>query len=907
MPSILKTRLSPPVEPGALVNRTRLEQRFKQVEFTRLTVIQAPAGYGKTCALSQCYHWLKAQQKAVAWLNASSSDRDAVELLNYVAEALNCTADALKTSSRVDNHLFDTKESLINYIIDRLEQRTESVYLFIDDMHLLTAAPMTAICQLIERSPANLHFIIASRTIPDLHLARTRARGELLEIGAEELIFTRDETQHYMANTTELSAADLDMLQQRTEGWIAGIKLVCLALRRDGLPAMEMLNAFTGNQRSVSDFFAEEVISSLPKRIADFLMKTSILEQLSPELCDAVTGDNNARQLLNEIEVSGLFLVQLDNERKWYRYHHLFAEFLQRRLKETDPQLHFELYQCASQWCWQNQHYDDAIEYALHGPSPERAVKLLEQRCQDMTYTGKFQLVNKFVAQMPRQLLEQYPRIQLTLAWLAIRNLKFDETRYLLANVRTIIAENELAKTASADELQQLRYLLLHREMTLAAAEDKAAEVEKHCHTLLDKFPHERHPYLYGNIHAQLLYARREQYKLNDIEQLQAMAQGILKRSDYTFASIALQASIGPSLFFSGRSDAARRSLEQGLAEGIRYGGSHSSLASLPALPLAEIAYESNEIDRAQQLVESTLPYCTEMGFVDQLMPGFLTLARIRYSKGDNSAAFQVLEDGISLATERKLERLRLSLAGERCRLLIHSGLTDQAVQYASNANIVAPPEALLPNGKSTSIDEIRAVNWLRIELCEERTLEAINVAKHWRRFCTAHGAIRSLIRWDTLLAQLHFIAGDHRAAQRVLREALSHAASNRILRSFIDEGPAIHTLLASATTTTQPDSQLATDSFAEEILQLLNSRGKPSPVRPNAATQEDGLYGKLTNREREILSLVGAGMRNKEVALKMGMTEGSVKWYMQQIYDKLGTRRRLQAVERARQFGLIG
>jgi LuxR family maltose regulon positive regulatory protein len=228
-------------------------------------------------------------------------------------------------------------------------------------------------------------------------------------------------------------------------------------------------------------------------------------------------------------------------------------------------------------------------------------------------------------------------------------------------------------------------------------------------------------------------------------------------------------------------------------------------------------------------------------------------------------------------------------------------------VKYACNANIVAPPETLLPNGKSTSIDEIRAVNWLRIELCEERTTEALNIAKHWRRFCTAHGAIRSVIRWDTLLAQLHFIAGDHRAAQRALREALTHAAANRILRSFIDEGPAIHTLLASATTTTQPDYQLATDSFAAELLQLLNNSGTQTSPRASAATQDEGLYGKLTNREREILSLVGAGMRNKEVALKLGMTEGSVKWYMQQIYDKLGTRRRLQAVERARQFGLIG
>src|SRR5690606_38081995 len=419
--------------------------------------------------------------------------------------------------------------------------------------------------------------------------------------------------------------------------------------------------------------------------------------------------------------------------------------------------------------------------------------------------------------------------------------------------------------------------------------------------------PEEQHPYLLGNVYSQLLYARRERYKLIDLERLQAMAQGILQRSTATFASIALQASVGPSLFFAGRTDAAIRALEQGLQVAIEYGGRNSSLAALPALPLAEICYEANDLQRAQELIESTLPYVAEFGLVDQLMPGYLTLARIRRAQNDISGAFQALEDGLSLATERGLERLRIALVGEYVKFLIQGGRPDQAIRYARGADVLGPAHNLQPTGNSTTRDELRALVTVRIALSEDHIADGLGIAKHWRRQCAANGAIRSLIRWDTLLAQLHFVSGDARAAQRALREAMAHAANSRILRGFIDEGPTVRTLLLAARAAADVEGRHPTDAFATELLAAFEAGDSPGSA-PRQSTQGmgEGLYGKLSLREREILALVGSGMRNREVAQKLGMTEGSVKWYMQQVYDKVGTRRRLQAVERARQFGLI-
>ena len=210
-----------------------------------------------------------------------------------------------------------------------------------------------------------------------------------------------------------------------------------------------------------------------------------------------------------------------------------------------------------------------------------------------------------------------------------------------------------------------------------------------------------------------------------------------------------------------------------------------------------------------------------------------------------------------------------------------------------------------MPKTGVTTRDEFRASAWFRIALAEDRVSDALGVSKNWRNFCAARGATRSLIRWDILIAQALFISGDVRTAQRTLREAIAHASVSRLVRSFIDEGPVIHTLLAS---TYEANLQVLhpTDAFSVELLEIFEASTHKHRVRPPTAAAAEGLYGKLSVKEREILELVSSGMRNREVATKLGMTEGSIKWYMQQVYDKVGTRRRLQAVERARQFGLI-
>lgn len=904
---LIQTKLAPPFEPQKLLTRPRLQSLLKDITNAKLTLVQTPAGYGKTSLLWQWYQSLRDEQYKVGWINIDASDHDPSGTLAYVAAAFENACDEFADSAGrlLHNERYFTPDLMLNALVNALTQVTTPVYLFLDDLHLAEATTLASIERLIDLAPRTTHFVVASRELPNFPLAKIRARGDLVELGVDDLVFTEGEAERFMENAGHgtLQEEDLKMLESCTEGWITGIKLASLAWNGD-VSAQHFLSAFTGTRRSVADFFAEEVLAAQTPEVQSFLLSTSVLDRLTPALCNAVTKTDDARVILDQIEASGLFLLKLDEDRVWYRYHHLFAQFLRRLLYDRDPDAERLICSRASEWFYESGQHIKAVEYALKADDFEQAAQILEIRCQDMAYKGRIRLVAQFAKQIPMNVLKYYPTVLLTWTWLLTYNLRFEESHKLLDVVRSRLQKmDEEADTALT---RHLHGLLLHREMSLAAAQDDAHKVEELCELLLREFQDEIHPYLQGTIYSLLLYAQRDQYKLANLDALAAKAQGVTERSGYPLSHIVYHANVGPSLFFAGKVDAAQRVLEEGVAEASRQGGSSYALVALPALPLCEILYERNDLDQAQKLLSDTLPMATVFGFVDQIMAGHLTQARIHAARGQLDEAHQVLDVGMKVALDRNLDRLRMALINERVRLLLqHAGSPEQATQYARAAGIPGSPEHMLPGGRTRTTTEAQAMAWVRIAQKQDRLTEALHLAKRWRSFSAAHGAMLSLIRWNILVAQIQLLGGDTRSAQRTLREAVAKAAPIRITRSFLDEGTIVQTLLESSAEV-EPHATHPTDLFAAELLAHFSPQDhKPSSIVIDQPPAE-GLYGKLTAKELEILSLVGGGMRNAEIALKLGMTEGSIKWYLQQIYDKMGTRRRLQAVERGRQLGLL-
>ena len=903
---LLKTRLSPPFEAGSLFSRARLLDLADRVASHRLSIVQAPAGFGKTSLLSQWIQTLRDSGRPVGWVTIDSTGLDPVELLAYIAAALARALPALAKpiNALIDSRRHQTPDDLMTVLVNLLVDTGTPVILFLDDLHFLHEDAVAALARFLELAPRQLSVITASRTHLNLGQASLRARGQLLEIGMEELRFTREETRDYLAASgwPTLEAESLDLLATRTDGWITGIKLASLALRNPEA-ADTLLRTYSGSHQAVSDFFAEQVLSVQSPEVQNFLLKSAVLDRFCAGLCDHVLEIRQSRRLLEEVAGAGLFLVSLDDERQWYRYHPLFRDFLLRRLDESGFEGQAALRLRAADWFREKEQLVEAIEAALAAGHPGRAAEILETCSQDWTYKGRIRLVTQFVERIPLQELQQYPTILLTWAWHLMRHLRFEEARELLASVRRRVEDWENISTIPAVDLDQLRYQLLHREMTLAAALDDPLTVEAKCQDLLGQAHQDLHPYLLGSVHAQLLYARREQFHFEDIEALAARARGVLQRSGYDFALIAVLAVIGTSLFAMGKADAAVQTLEEGMAVAVRYGGERSSLIALAALPLAGICYERNETDRADELLARHSANATDWGMVDQFSATAVTRARLLVLRGEEDEALRVLDKAMALALDRNLERLRLGVLHEQLRIHSRSptGGAGRCLQLARAANLPETREAAVPRITRLGVDQLRAMAWTRVALVNDQVADALFVARNWRNFCEGRGAQYDYVRWSILLAEAQLLHEGSRSAQRTLREAMAVAAPITAIRSFVDEGAAIRTLLEQCCQAPS-EATNATDRFALRLLEVCGGT-VPSLPRRDA---EEGIYGGLADRELEVLQQVSVGLRNREVAERLGMTEGSIKWYMQQIFDKLGTRSRLQAVERARRLGLI-
>jgi LuxR family maltose regulon positive regulatory protein len=897
------TKLVPPVQPAGLLDRPRLRAQQSRIGSHRLTVVRAPAGYGKTTLLAQWFDALKSDGAIVAWLMLDAHERTAGNLIGSVAAMLARNprvGQGLDALSR--DQAGTSAEAVLATVVERLAAADAPVTLFLDDVHEIGRDAALMLAELVHRAPLNTHFVMATREAKSIGLAAMRAYGQLLEIGHAELRFTAQEAASLLAAAGHdgLDAADVEALVARTEGWVTGLKLAALGMAQE--PDRKIfLAAFSGRRRAVADFFAEDVLARQSEKVRTFLLDTAILDRLTPPLCDAVTGHRGASAMLRHLEESGLFVAQLDDEGTAYRYHGLFAEFLQRRLADLDPQAAERLHRRAARWLAAQKCFVEALEHAAQANDHELLAATLEATAEEFTYTGKLRIVARYAALLPEAVLARSPWTALAVAWLKIRGLRFAEARHLLDLASRRLQQLRSEATPDQDALEALQRTIQHREMMLAAAHDELGSVEEQCTQLLRYFGPNR-PYIACTLYGQLMTARREQFRFDGLERLHAQARATAEESGYRFALVGLQSVAGVSLFAAGRTEAAVAALMQGLEESQRWSGWSSSLAALVALPLADIAYERNDLAKAAEYVENHLPAARELSFVDQLVAGHIVRSRLHGVRGDLAGARRALDDAMNVALECDLERLRLVVLNEQVRLLLRNGMPEAAARQAAQADAPRTAEECAPRPCTTTRDELRATIWARMAISQDRIAEALTLAKQWRSFCAHRGAVRSLVHWNILMAQMLMIGSDARAAQRVMREAVAAAAPADLVRSFVDEGALVLTILSEAYADSMRSGH-PTDVFAQRVLEAFD-RKRPSPDL--MAVPEDGLYGRLSGKELEILTLVGCGMRNREIGNRLGLSEGSVKWYMQQVYDKVGIRRRSQAVERARQFGLI-
>jgi len=893
-----------------LLDRPTLRERLLQGHVA-VTLVRAPAGSGKTVLLAQAWQALQEGVEPALWVALGRSDRKPARLLAHLREVLAAGGMALPPLEE-DDPLSAGAE-----LADRLASSEHRCTLFVDDLQWLEGSPALQVVQGLAQGVSDrLRLVLASRVGPTLPLARLRAQGQLREVTGADLAFTEGQSTALLAQFgCDWPQAWCTELHRRSEGWVTGLVLLgqCLA-QGPQQQGHQRLVQCTGELPALAEYFDEEVLQPLAAAgalLPGFLRQVSVLDELSAGLCEAVTLRPDSPAMLAQSVERGALLAATDAQAQWFRLNGLFAQHLRRRLREsTAPALMQALHQRASAWLEAERRFIGAFEQAMLAGDPVRAATLFEERILDAWCAGASDAqrveVLTLAARIPPGIKHRFPRVLLLEAWRRITYWQFEGAQELLDLTRRRLDAGDLPDDA-ADQgsLGSVRGLLAHGDTMLAMARDEPVAAGRQAEQLLRDYP-DANPYMKGTVYTCLLVARREQFQLGEVERLAALADDYIARAGLGPGVVFAEATIAPAYLMLGRTETALRRLGRALSLAEQFGGGAGPLGALVALPLAEVHHERNELQQAQALVDQYLVHGTLYGFVDQLVAGWCVAARLQHLQGRTAAAEATLAEAIARARRHGFERLRWAAAGESVRLMLAEGRVDDAARLVGEHGLGDEPRALLPGAGVTTHDEARASAWARIALARHQLAEAHTVIRHWRNHLEAAGAVRPLLRWELLAAHHALLSGDGRAAQRLLRRALALALPGRLLRPILDEGAWLECLLRK-----QGDvpagRDLRVDAFAAELLAGFDAQqGRRKAISTASLSDHPGVYGSLTQRETEILSLVAGGLLNREIGDRLGMTEGSVKWYLQRIYDKLGVRRRSQAIDRALKMGII-
>ena len=910
---LMRTRLRPPSRGGGLIDRKRLSATFERIRTRRVVFVKAPAGYGKSSLLHHWFDRASETEDIVGWLSVDAVYDDLRAFFFHIAAAIrehhpnfgDAFVEFLKSAMEPSVHRMAA--AFLNELIDI----DDHVVLFIDDFHLIRDPEiLSVICAVVTDAPANLHLVLASRQAFPMSLARLRMMGQVEEVDAENLRFDADEVQQFfsLAGHSGLTDQERDGILGQTEGWAAAIQLTAISVAQSG-NARTLLQKFSESNHAVSDYLLDDVINRLAPSTVDFLLKTSILNAFNTDLATAVAGSENTRAEIDGLEKQSLFIFSLDSERNWYRYHHLFAELLQRMLHERAPEIVADLHLKASDWYAAHGNTEAAFDHALAAGDEYRAAAIIESTCTQIFYAGRSSALLRWSSKISRKVLEGFPRLLLEIAWSITIRWKFDEARDMIANVedriRTMRDEDGNAETIDA-----LSHVALHRKMMLALFMDDMPAVEGFVLELLHDFPSDE-PYLRGSVESALIAARREMYRFENIDKMDRWGREFFQRSGSRFVLVWHQSILGPTYHTRGDTKLAEEVLTDAMEIAEYVDGPQTPLQAIPALLLAEIRYEQNDLQTAAALLDRFGSLANEQGFIDQLAAYHVTRARLLSREGKTEEAHRCLDDGLSSAAFHGFDRLTARLEHEMLRQTERLGDFGPARDIVTRAARPDQRKRLMPGDHTTSADEAFVLAWRLAQHRVGTPRDTVDVLKRWVTFAANRGAVRTEVRMQIALAQSLMTLGEDGEALRRMRAAVQKAAPAQLVRSFLEDGAPVYNILkrlfSGPDEPTDPVNHFGTDLLAAFAMEPGMTQTADIAPDVTVAAEEHAMPPEsLSERECDVLRLVSCGLSNKEIAAKLGFTEGTVKWYMQQIFLKLDVRRRSLAVRRARQYGIL-
>lgn len=883
--SFLKPKVTPPRPPLGVIGRPRLSALADRVEASVLTLVCAPAGYGKTTLALEWADALRKRGSQVAWLSLDPDDDDPLRFMYYVLRALE-QAQALQGPGADGDRLGQigvSTSELLAVALNQTMEHGEEVYLFIDDFHhVASQATQELTMNLLRHAPSNLHLVLLSRVASTLPLSRLQAQGLVLAVDARELRFTAEETGSLL-RASALPPTCLSGLQALTEGWAAALKLAVLARQgREGAVASPSL----GGMARLAEL-AGELLTQLPAEEVAFLEQTALAERLCASLCEAMTGIAESQAMLERLE-RRMLLTRLTEDGTWFSCHQLLREVLMARLAASGRDALAVRHEGASRWYARQANWSEAVRHALLAGAVTQAIQWIEQCAMALVKRGDLLTLLNWEAQLRTALVGCPLLLRLAIAWAHVLG------AYQPDNVRLLDAIEEEAHLADPAQAAQIRWeCKVARAIHLAQSEQPCAAHELAAQCMQGAL---NDTWMVNSVYNVQVFCHLKALRWPDFYASPVLPYYESEHESNVFSSIYRFTLRGLGHYLQLDADASKRHFEEALQLGVRYTGEHSLPTALPAVLLARLHYDRLAFDEAAQLLEGRLSIIPASGFDDAIHAAFSIAARLEYRQGNRERANQLLEQACSIAHGLHLVSLEVVMLYEREHLLLRSGRLWEARACLKRIEQLAEQAHPDPDYR-VEIAIHAALARCEIDIQEGRIDDASTALRHWYDWAIDRGACHLALRCTAALAVASAQANPDAANEALLRY-FELAAPHGIKATLLDAGPDVAALLTAFSTSP------AAHTMTSEATALLHAlTGSVAQSTDAAALPLNRL---LSPREREILGLIASEKSNKEISRILSIAPETVKTHIKHLFAKLEVNRRTHAVKRGISLGLV-
>jgi LuxR family maltose regulon positive regulatory protein len=902
---LLETKFHVPRRRRGLTTRPRLSERLNRGADSALTLVSAPAGFGKTTLLTEWLAFVSADGWSAAWLSLDKRDNDPALFWTYFVTALQKASNEVGAAAlSLLQSAHPPVEALLATLLNDLHAVPNDVVLVLDDYHVIDAPDIqNGIAFLLEHLPPQVHLVIAGRADPVLPLARLRARGELVEIRAADLRFTADEAAAYLSGSMglELTGPDVAVLEDRTEGWIVALQLAALSMQgREDVAAF--IAGFAGDDRYIVDYLAEEVLQRQPEDVQHFLLQTSILDRLSGPLCDAVTGQDNGKLRLAALERANLFLVPLDDRRQWYRYHQLFADVLQARLVEERGEELPDLHRRASIWYEQNGEVFDAIRHALAGKDFERGADLVELAVPAIRRNRQEAMLRAWLDVLPDDVVRVRPVLGVGLVGALVVSGDVEGAEGRLRDVerwldpatgmsREIQGRSAEMIVADHEEFRRLPETVEVYRAALALGRGDGPGTVSHAQRALDLAPEDDH--LSRAAASGLLgLAYWGRGELEAAHRAYAESMAGLHRAGHLADTFGCAIALADIRLAQGRLTDAMRTYEQALE---RAAGQHEPVLRGKAdmyVGMSGICRERGDQQEAIRL----LALSRELGPLSELPQNLcrwrIGMARIRQAAGDLAGAVDLLGEAERLYVSDYFPNVR-PVPAWKARIWLAQGRLSEALGWVRERGLSVDDDL----SYLFEFEHITLARVLLARAAKERSTPSLDQATALlvRLLLAAEDGERtgSVIEILVLQAIAGQMRGDIPAALASLHRAAVLSEPEGYVRIFADEGAPMASLLRAAV-----KSPMAPRYLRRLVAAMNNTEFTPPDDR--------GLIDPLSERELAVLRLLGTDLGGPAIARELMVSLNTVRTHTSHIYTKLGVNSRRAAVRRAEELDVF-